>query len=141
MRKVPLILVADDERVVAESLVQILQQEGFETAYALNGEAAVQSAREKRPDVVICDILMPVMNGLAAAKQIRTILPQTNIILFSGQAAAAKLLEQAEADGYRFELLAKPVDPEVLLAIIARKLDITLPIQGSVERHTQADGD
>lgn len=141
MRKVPSILVADDERVVAESLVQILQQEGFETAYALNGEAAVQSARENRPDVVICDILMPVMNGLEAAKQIRTILPQTNIILFSGQAAAAKLLERAEADGYRFELLAKPVDPEVLLAIIARKLDITLPIQGSVELHAQANSD
>jgi|SRR5215469_15838062 len=141
MRKVPLILVADDERVVAESLVQILQQEGFEAAYALNGEAAVQSARKNRPDVVICDILMPVMNGLEAAKQIRTILPQTNIILFSGQAAAAKLLERAEADGYRFELLAKPVDPEVLLAIIARKLDITLPVQGSVELHAPADGD
>ena len=141
MRKVPLILVADDERVVAESLVQILQQGGFEAAYALNGEAAVQSARKNRPDVVICDILMPVMNGLEAAKQIRTILPQTNIILFSGQAAAAKLLERAEADGYRFELLANPVDPEVLLAIIARKLDITLPIQGSVELHAPADGD
>lgn len=120
IRKTPLILVADDEPIVAHTLVQILQEEGFEAISVSDGAAAVRWAREARPDVVICDVVMPTLNGIEAAKQIRGILPETHIILFSGQAAALGMVEKAEAEGHRFEVLAKPIRPEVLLEAIMR---------------------
>lgn len=120
MKKVPLILVADDEPIVASTLVQILKEEGFEAISVSDGAAAVHWAREARPDVVICDVLMPTLNGVEAAKQIHSILPETHVILFSGQAAAVGIVESAEAEGHRFKVLAKPIDPEVLLDTIAR---------------------
>lgn len=120
MRKVPLILVADDEPLITHTLVEILQQEGFEAISVSDGAAAVRWARQAHPDVVICDVMMPTLNGIEAARQISAILPKTHIILFSGQAAAAGLVEKAQADGHQFEVLAKPIRPEVLLAAIAR---------------------
>jgi len=56
------------------------------------------------------------LNGIDAAIKIREILPSIKILLFSGQAATADLLEKARTQGYEFEILAKPVHPQDLLA-------------------------
>jgi two-component system, OmpR family, response regulator MtrA len=119
MKKPPMILVADDEPLVADTLVQILREDGYEAIAVSDGAAAVRFARHARPGVIVCDVIMPTMNGIDAAKAIREFLPETHIILFSGQAAAASLIERAESEGYRFEVLAKPIKPEVLLKHIA----------------------
>lgn len=124
MRKAPLILVADDEPLVAHTLVQILEQEGFEAISVSDGAAAVRWAREARPEVVICDVIMPTLNGIEAAKQIAAFLPKAHIILFSGQAAAAGLIEKAQTEGHCFEVLAKPIKPERLLAAITRPIGV-----------------
>jgi len=58
---------------------------------------------------------MPDMNGIDAAIQIRGFLPGCKILLFSGQAATADLLENARQRGHEFEILAKPVHPQDLL--------------------------
>jgi len=110
------ILVVDDERVIADTLTIILNQAGFEAVAAYTGKGAVESARSSRPDLVISDVIMPDMNGIEAAIQIRGILPACKILLFSGQAATADLLERARAQGHEFEILAKPVHPQDLLA-------------------------
>ena len=122
MRKSPLILVADDEPIVADTLVQILQAEGFEAISVSDGAAAVRWAREARPDLVICDVIMPTLNGTEAARQINRILPAVPVILFSGQAASAALLEKTAAEGCRFIVLAKPIKPELLLEHIRELL-------------------
>lgn len=123
-KKRPVILVADDEPIVAHTLVQILEGEGFDALYVSDGAAAVRWARDARPDLVICDVIMPTLNGVEAAKQIRALLPSTHIILFSGQAAASDMVKKAETGGHRFELLAKPIKPEALLVLIRRLLGI-----------------
>ncbi|MGB9257180.1 MAG: response regulator, partial [Candidatus Korobacteraceae bacterium] len=69
-----------------------------------------------QPDLVISDVIMPDMNGIEAAISIRGFLPSCKILLFSGQAATADLLENARAQGHEFEILAKPVHPSDLLA-------------------------
>ena len=56
------------------------------------------------------------LNGIDAAIMIRSLLPKIKILLFSGQAATADLLEKARAKGYEFEILAKPVHPQDLLS-------------------------
>ena len=110
------VLVADDERVIADTLAMILNQSGFQARVAYTGEKALELAAEFKPDMLISDVIMGGLNGIDAAIKIREILPNIKILLFAGQAATADLLEKARAQGYEFEILAKPVHPQDLLA-------------------------
>jgi len=109
------ILVVDDEPVIADTLVDILNGEGHEALSVSDGVAAVKWAGMVVPDVVLADVIMPRMDGIEAAKAIMKLVPNCRIILFSGQAASTDLLTKARADGYSFEVLAKPLNPEALL--------------------------
>jgi CheY-like chemotaxis protein len=112
----PKVLVVDDEKVIADTLAMILNQSGFSAQAVYSGTAAVKYARDTQPDLLISDVIMPDMNGIDAAIQIRSFLPKCKILLFSGQAATADLLETARQQGHEFEILAKPVHPEDFLA-------------------------
>ncbi|HEX4019671.1 MAG TPA: response regulator [Acidobacteriaceae bacterium] len=112
----PKVLIVDDERVIADTLVIILNQSGFDATAVYSGERAVEVAEILRPDMVISDVIMADMNGIDAAIRIRSLLPQCKILLFSGQAATADLLDRAHMQGHEFEILAKPVHPQDLLA-------------------------
>jgi CheY-like chemotaxis protein len=114
--KKPRVLVVDDEQVIADTLAKILDLNGYDASAVYTGTAAVESARSLKPDLVISDVIMPDMNGIEAAISIRGFLPGCKILLFSGQAATADLLENARAQGHEFEILAKPVHPSDLLA-------------------------
>jgi CheY-like chemotaxis protein len=111
----PKVLVADDEKVIADTLAIILNQNGYDASAVYTGTAAVEKAKATRPDLVISDVIMPDMNGIDAAIKIRALLPGCKILLFSGQAATADLLEDARKRGHEFEILAKPVHPQDLL--------------------------
>ena len=112
----PKVLVADDERVIADTLSIILNQHGFEATAVYSGEKAVETAKTLKPDMLISDVIMTDMNGIDAAIKIRGMLPDCKILLFSGQAATADLLDRARTQGHEFEILAKPVHPQDLLA-------------------------
>lgn len=112
----PKVLVADDERVIADTLAMILNQSGFEAQAVYSGEKALELATTFEPDMLISDVIMADLNGIDAAIRIREIRPGIKILLFSGQAATADLLEKARARGYEFEILAKPVHPQDLLS-------------------------
>jgi CheY-like chemotaxis protein len=112
----PKVLVADDERVIADTLAIILNQSGFEATAVYSGEKAVETAKVLRPDMLISDVIMTDLNGIDAAIKIRTLLPECKILLFSGQAATADLLDRARVQGHEFEILAKPVHPQDRLA-------------------------
>jgi CheY-like chemotaxis protein len=111
----PKVLVADDERVIADTLAMILNQSGFQAQAVYSGEKALELAESFQPDMLISDVIMADLNGIDAAIRIRSLLPEIKILLFSGQAATADLLEKARTDGYEFEILAKPVHPQDLL--------------------------
>jgi CheY-like chemotaxis protein len=112
----PKVLVVDDERVIADTLAMILNQSGFDAKAVYSGEKAVELASTFTPDMLITDVIMADLNGIDAAIMIRALLPKIKILLFSGQAATADLLEKARAKGYEFEILAKPVHPQDLLS-------------------------
>jgi CheY-like chemotaxis protein len=109
------VLVADDEPVIADTLAMILNQSGFEARAAYSGERAIELAKAFEPEMLISDVIMANLNGIDAAIRIQALLPGIKILLFSGQAATADLLEKARARGYEFEILAKPVHPQDLL--------------------------
>jgi CheY-like chemotaxis protein len=112
------VIVVDDEPVIADTLVDILNGEGCEAVAVSDGPSAVKWAGMIRPDVVITDVIMSGMNGIETAKAIMKMLPDCRVILFSGQAASLDLLEKARAEGYEFEILAKPINPTMLLEIL-----------------------
>ncbi len=114
------VLVADDEQVIANTLAIILNQAGFEALAVYSGEAAVEALDTFKPHMLISDVIMTGMTGIDAAILTRQRMPGCKILLFSGQAATADLLEKASADGHDFEILAKPVHPTDLLAKLRR---------------------
>ena len=112
------ILVVEDDEKIASFIVNGLKQNGFAVDKASDGEEALVLAEEwaGRIDLLISDVIMTGMTGIEAAIATRQKLRNCKILLFSGQAATADLLEKARVDGHEFEILAKPVHPTDLLA-------------------------
>jgi DNA-binding NarL/FixJ family response regulator len=78
------ILVVDDQQFVRQTLCALLiRQLHWQVYEAAYGWAAVDRAREIKPDVVVIDLIMPKMNGLAVAYELRQLSPQTKIVLIS----------------------------------------------------------
>jgi|HubBroStandDraft_4_1064222.scaffolds.fasta_scaffold48158_2 CheY-like chemotaxis protein len=112
----PRVLVVDDERLIASTVTAILNVNGFEAFEAFSGEEAIEAARRLRPDIILTDVLMPKMTGVELGILVSHELPETRVILFSGQAATSELMRKASASGYVFELFAKPIHPDELIA-------------------------
>ena len=110
------VIVADDEETIATTLAMILKQAGFEARAVFSGEQVVELLDSFQPEILITDVVMPGMTGIEVAIAVRTRLPDYKILLFSGQAATADLLEEAKTHGHEFEIVAKPAHPSDLLA-------------------------
>ncbi|MDI6605941.1 MAG: response regulator [Candidatus Omnitrophota bacterium] len=65
------LLVVDDERDIADTLVRTLKREGYEAVVAYDGEEALQRVKEENPDIILLDLLMPKLNGFDVLKEIR----------------------------------------------------------------------
>jgi DNA-binding NtrC family response regulator len=111
----PRIFVVDDESVIALSLATILCRSGFDAKPFTEPLVALRAARSEAPDLLISDVVMPGLSGIDLAIQIQEYCPKCKVLLFSGQAATADLLERARVNGNAFELLLKPVHPQDLL--------------------------
>jgi DNA-binding NarL/FixJ family response regulator len=98
------VVIADDQRLFAEALEAILSTDGriAVVGRAADGREAVDLAREHRPNVVLMDIAMPVMDGIDATKTIRDELPETSVIVLTGSEAPQDVsrARSAGASGY-----------------------------------------
>ena len=94
------ILIADDHEIVTRGVASILQRrKDIEVCdNAPNGQEAVEKAREFQPDIIILDVSMPVLDGFAAAKEIRRFLPSVPI-LFLSMFNNWQVIEQVKAAG------------------------------------------
>ncbi len=112
------ILVVEDNRDAADSLRMLLELLGHEVAVAYSGPEGVQSAREWRPDIVLCDIGLPGMDGFGVAEELRRN-PQTaktRLIAITGYGREEDRRHSHEV-GFDYHLI-KPVDPEDLLKVL-----------------------
>ena len=118
----PVVLIVDDEKVIADTLSIILSKSGFTTMTAYDGTSALNLAQKTSPDLLISDVVMPGMTGIDLAITMRHTFPACKILLFSGQAATVDLLEEARRLGHDFTTLTKPVHPTDMLKRISECL-------------------
>ena len=126
----PVVLVVDDERVIADTLAVILSNNGFAPLTAYDGESALEIATVIPPDLLISDVVMPGMTGIELAIAVVDTVPDCKVLLFSGQAATVDLLADARAAGRDFTTLTKPIHPTDLLARISGCLEDQQPMNG-----------
>ncbi|HEY8415703.1 MAG TPA: response regulator [Thermaerobacter sp.] len=114
------ILVADDAAFVRLRLSALLTEAGHTVLEATNGQEAVEQYKRERPDLVLMDITMPVMDGLAAIEAIRQFDPQARIIVCSSLGQQAIVLRAIQSGARDF--IVKPFQPERVLGAVARAL-------------------
>jgi YesN/AraC family two-component response regulator len=115
----PTVLVVDDEPLIADTLAAILNKSGFCATVAYNGDEALAIANLIMPQFLITDILMPGMNGIDLALNMKDLNPDCKTVLFSGHAHHDQLDTDPRCAVHKFSLLAKPIHPDLLLAHIA----------------------
>ena len=109
------VLVVDDDKNICELLKLYLQKEGFETFFAYDGSQAVTSAKENTPDIIILDVMMPVINGWEACKLIRQFTDVPIIMLTALDTTENKVQGlNIGADDY----IVKPFEPVEVIARI-----------------------
>ncbi len=118
----PVVLVVDDEVVIADTLTTILAQHGIAAMTAYDGFGALEIARVIPPDLLLADVVMPGMSGIDLAIEIQKDVPDCSILLFSGQAATTGLLAKAGKAWCDFEVLLKPIHPQKLVQVIFERL-------------------
>ena len=119
------ILIVDDEKPIVDILVYNLEKEGYDTLEARDGEEAVRVALEKKPDLILLDIMLPKMDGLAVCKRIRHSLNIPILMLSAKDEEIDKILGlELGADDY----ITKPFSVRELIARVKanlRKMDVT----------------
>ena len=114
------ILLADDHTVVRKGIRLLLEsQPGFSViADAANGREAVAMAEEQKPDVVVMDVAMPTLNGIEAARQITSRLPQTAVVFLSMHSDESYVVKALKA-GARAYLLKDSAENDLINAVKA----------------------
>ncbi|HEY4650083.1 MAG TPA: response regulator transcription factor [Pontibacter sp.] len=113
------ILIVDDEPDIVELLHYNLSREGYEVAKAENGQKAIEVAQAFKPDVILMDVMMPVLDGIAACRQLRSLpdFKQTHVIFLT--ARAEEFSEVAAFDAGADDFITKPIKPRALLSRLA----------------------
>ncbi|MFC4030160.1 response regulator transcription factor [Streptomyces polygonati] len=137
------ILIVDDEPAVREALRRSLAFEGYDTALASDGMAALEQADSYHPDAIVLDVLMPRMDGLTTARRLRATGVTTPILMLTARDTVGDRVTglDAGADDY----LVKPFELDELLArlrALLRRSSYAAGLgQGSEQGHTLAFAD
>jgi DNA-binding NtrC family response regulator len=115
------ILVADDEAFARQSLVELLQDEGYLVYPAADGPAALQMLDEVDVDVVLTDLRMPGADGVAVLRKVRDVCPQTMVLLMTAYASVETVVEALQLGAQDY--LLKPILLDDVLHKVRRLLD------------------
>lgn len=113
MSDAPVVLVVDDERPIVDLLQDLLQDQGYEVRRAYDGVTALQLIERDPPDLVVTDVMMPRLDGLALFSEIRMRTPALPVILMSAAVTPRKI---------DATFVPKPFDIDTLLDLVDEKL-------------------
>lgn len=114
------ILVVDDERTIRDSLEMLLREEGYNTAKVANGKEALELLNESNFDILITDLKMPEMDGMALVRHCQKICPKTSIIIITAYGSLESAIEALRIGAYDYIL--KPFDFDDVLLKIKRMI-------------------
>src|SRR5947199_8117557 len=115
------ILIVDDEESTRELFAELLQRWGYDVDQTADGHAALKIAAEMHPDVIISDLVMPKLDGLALVRALREEQPDTPVVIITGKGTIDAAVE-AVREGV-FDFVEKPLDPARLRVILQRALE------------------
>lgn len=116
----PRILLVDDAAFMRMRCAKLLNEQGYETLEAENGADAVEKYQAHRPDLVLMDITMPVMDGIAATQKIKSVDPNAKIVMVSALGQQTMVMEAIKSGALDF--IVKPFQPEKILSTVQRLL-------------------
>lgn len=112
----PKILIVDDEQDILELIRHTLNKEGFEVYIAANGAQAIEQARKVKPELILMDVMMPVMDGMEACRQLKEEPETSGIAIVFLTARSEEFAELAGFEAGADDYIAKPIRPRVLLS-------------------------
>jgi len=119
----PRVLLVDDEPNIRRMVAALLQAEGYETAEAANGNAALAAVKEVVPDAILLDLMMAGgPDGLATLEQLKQQLPDVPVVMMSGKASLTDAVRATKLGAFQF--LEKPLAPEGLLVAMRSALEL-----------------
>src|SRR2546422_8059089 len=119
----PRVLLVDDEANIRKMVGALLQSEGFETAEAPNGAAALATVEREAPDAVLLDLMMPGgPDGLETLEQLKRVAPDIPVVVMSGRASLTDAVRATKLGAFQF--LEKPLTPEGVLTTLRAALEL-----------------
>ena len=124
------ILIIDDDDQLRKSFLKILSEEGYAVTGAASGEAGLEQIRQQTPDLVVVDIRLPGMNGLATFKAIHVLEPKLPVIIMTAYGTTETAIEATKLGA--FDYILKPFEIPDMLAVIKLALEAGRFIRGKV---------
>ncbi|MFH1739701.1 MAG: response regulator, partial [bacterium] len=115
------ILIVDDELGIRNLLTTVLKGEGYAVREAENGQEAIEAVEESLPNLILCDIKMPVKDGIQTLKEIREISKEVSVMMLTAHGTVETAVQAMKLGASDY--LRKPFDVEELKAKIAREID------------------
>ncbi|MBE9129987.1 MULTISPECIES: response regulator transcription factor [unclassified Coleofasciculus] len=117
------ILIIEDESFIRDNLIELLEIEGFEAIGAENGNIGVQKAKDYQPDLILCDVMMPELNGYGVLESLRQDSATENIpFMFLTASADKGNLQKIRELGIN-DYILKPFNVDKFLVVIADRLN------------------
>jgi len=115
------ILIVEDDPAVGESLRLLLKKKGFPILLAPNGKEALHLFRQETVDLVITDLVMPKMDGIELLEAVKSLRPETEVIVISAQGTIEKAVQAMKLGA--FDFIEKPINPRVISLLVERALE------------------
>ncbi len=123
----PKILVVDDEERIRDACKMVLEEEGFQVQLAENGEHGLAMIEKEHFDVILLDLMMPVLSGLDVLPSLTERHPDTAVIVITGYATIEHSIEAMKKGA--FDFIPKPFSPDQLRAVVAKSIKYTQALQ------------
>jgi DNA-binding NtrC family response regulator len=115
------ILIVEDDPTVGESLRLLLKKKGYTISLAPNGKDALHLFRQGHIDLVITDLVMPKMNGIELLEAVKSLRPETEVIVISAQGTIEEAVQAMKLGA--FDFIEKPINPRVISLLVERALE------------------
>ena len=134
----PAILVVEDDANVGESIRLLLKKRGYSIFLASNGREALRLLRQETVNLVITDLVMPKMDGMALLEAVKKFKPETEVIVISAQGTIERAVQAIKMGA--FDFIEKPINPRIIALVVERALEKETLLLQSRDLHSRLEG-